>query len=44
MSNSYISFDLLPSDPLIPLGAEVWINQEKIGFSVPDVRNGYVPC
>jgi hypothetical protein len=30
MSNSYISFDLLPSDPLIPLGAEVWINQEKI--------------
>jgi hypothetical protein len=30
MSNSYISFDLLPSDHLIPLGAEVWINQEKI--------------
>lgn len=30
MSNSYISFDLLPSDPLIPLGAEVWVNQEKV--------------
>ena len=30
MSNSYISFDLVPSNPQTPLGAEVWINQEKI--------------
>lgn len=34
MSKSYISFDLLPSDAMIPLGAEVWINQEKI-FDTP---------
>lgn len=30
MSNSYISFDLVPSNPQTPLGAEVWVNQEKI--------------
>lgn len=30
MTNSYISFDILPSNAELPLGVEVWVNQQQI--------------
>lgn len=25
-----VSFDIIPSDPLVPLGLEIWLNEQKI--------------